>query len=449
MSNNSKSQALLRIESLFDANSFVEIGSLVTSRSTDFNMAEIDTPSDGVVTGYGTIGGVLAYAYSQDPAVLSGSIGEMHARKICNIYDMAVSMGAPIIGLVDCAGLRLQESTDALNAFGNIYLKQTAAAGVIPQITAIFGNCGGGLAAFTALTDFTFMESSKAQLFVNSPNALSGNKDEKISSAKYMSENVGIVDFTGSESEIFEGIRKLLEYIPSNSEDENLCECADDLNRASAIAGEKDVKKVISELSDEKKFLEVKSAFAKDIVTGFIKLNGATVGVVANGSEYMSADGCDKAAEFINFCDSFGISILSLTNTVGYDATIENEKRIAKSSAALTYAFASSTVPKVNFVLGKAFGCAGVTMNSKSIGADMVFALPDAAIGMMDAGKAAAIMFADKPELIPTETDKYDMLQNSVISAAKHGYVDRIVENNDARKYIISAFEMLYSKRSF
>ena len=212
--------ASARIASLLDAGSFVEIGGAVTARSTDFNMQEKDTPADGVITGYGVIDGNLVYVYSQDATVLNGAIGEMHAKKISNIYDMAMKMGAPVIGLVDCAGFRLQEATDALEAFGNLYLKQSMASGVIPQITAIFGTCGGGLALVPALTDFTFMEASDAKLFVNSPNAIPGNEISKLdtSSAEYQSEKSGLVDVVGTEAEILENIRALICMLPCNNE---------------------------------------------------------------------------------------------------------------------------------------------------------------------------------------------------------------------------------------
>ena len=211
MSNTAQSLASKRIASLLDENSFVEIGSCVTARNTDFNLSEKETPSDGVITGYGVIDGSLVYVYSQDASVLNGTIGEMHAKKIVRLYDLAMKTGAPVIGLVDCAGLRLQEATDALNAFGEIYTKQVMASGVIPQITGIFGTCGGGLAIVPALTDFTFMEEKSGKLFVNSPNALEGNEISKCdtSSAKYQSEEAGLVDVLGSEDEILAQMRQL------------------------------------------------------------------------------------------------------------------------------------------------------------------------------------------------------------------------------------------------
>ena len=240
MSTTSNVSASKRIEALLDDNSFVEIGSLVKARTTDFNMTEKETPADGVVTGYGVIDDKLVYVYSQDASVLGGSIGEMHAKKIVKLYDMAMKMGAPVIGLIDCAGLRLQEATDALNAFGEIYMKQALASGVIPQISAIFGNCGGGLAIAAGMSDFTLM-SDNAHLFVNSPNALDGNYTEKCdtSSAKFQSEETSNVDFTGDEAEVINKIRELVAMLPANNEDDmSFEECTDDLNRVcSGIEG--------------------------------------------------------------------------------------------------------------------------------------------------------------------------------------------------------------------
>lgn len=214
-------QALSRIEAILDDSSFVEIGAAVTARATDFNMQEKKAPSDGVITGYGVVNGNLVYVYSQDAAVLGGTIGEMHAKKIASLYEKAMKMGAPVIGLIDCAGLRLQEATDALEGFGTIYKKMSIASGVIPQITAVYGNCGGGLAILSSLSDFTFMEDSKAKLFVNSPNALDGNNESKLdsASAKFQAE-AGVVDFTGDEETIANGVRQLVSMLPANNEEE-------------------------------------------------------------------------------------------------------------------------------------------------------------------------------------------------------------------------------------
>ena len=466
MSNTAQTAASKRIASLLDANSFVEIGGQITARSTDFNLSATETPSDGVITGYGVIGGNLVYVYSQDVTVLNGSIGEMHAKKIARLYDLAMKMGAPVIGLVDCAGMRLQEATDALNGFGEIYMKQTLASGVIPQITGIFGTCGGGMALIPALTDFTFMENTNGKLFVNSPNAIAGSDISKCdtSSAEFQSKEAGLVDYRGSEEEVIAGIRTLVTMLPANNEDDVYEECTDDLNRVcpdlAACAGDTGI--ALAQISDNNVFFELKADYAREMVTGFIKLNGATVGAVANRSEIydaegnlaesmeseISARGAWKAARFVEFCDAFNIPVLTLTNVKGFKATKCSEANMAKAVAKMTYAFANATVPKVNVIVGSAYGSAYLAMNSKSIGADMVYAWSGSQIGMMDAKLAAKIMYADSDAAtINEKAAEYATLQSSVLSAAKRGYVDTIIEAADTSKYVIGAFEMLYAKR--
>ena len=461
------SKASQRIAALLDDNSFVEIGGLVTARATDFNLKPNETPSDGCITGYGVINGNLVYVYSQDASVLNGTIGEMHAKKIPNLYDLAMKTGAPVIGLMESAGLRLQEATDALAAFGEIYLKQTMASGVIPQITAVFGTCGGGLGLFPTMTDFTFMEEKNAKLFVNAPNALDGNVITKCdsSSAKFQAEESGIVDVVADEATILEKVRELVSFLPANNEDDAsfLEDCTDDLNRVNPeIAGcVGDTSVALSILADDNNFFEVKSGYAKNMVTGFLRLDGVTVGAVANRSEIcdeegkvaekldavLTAEGCEKAAEFVNFCDAFGIPVLTLTNVKGYEATLASEKTIAKAAAKLTYAFANATVPKVNVVIGKALGTAYVVMNSKAIGADITMAWPDAQIGAMDGKLAAKIMYDGQgADVINEKAAEYEALTLNVTSAAKRGYVDQIVNAADTRKYVIGAFEMLFTK---
>lgn len=468
MSYNAKeNSASRRIATLLDEGSFVEIGGAVTARNTDFNLQEKETPSDGVITGYGVIDGNLVYVYSQDVKVLNGSIGEMHAKKIAHIYDMAMKMGAPVIGLIDCAGLRLQEATDSLEAFGNLYYKQTMASGVIPQITAVFGMCGGGLAIVPGLSDFTFMEEKDGRLFVNSPNALEGNNVSKCdtSSAKYQSEESGLVDGIGSEAEILGQIRSLVCMIPANNEDDlSYEECTDDLNRICADIenGADDPAFSVSQIADNNVFFEMKKNYAKEMAVGFIRLNGTTVGVVANRSKSynadgteeasydcaLSVDGCKKAIDFVNFCDAFSIPVLTLTNVAGFAATVESEKNMARAVARMTYTFANATVPKVNVIVGKAYGSSYIAMNSKSVGADVVYAWPNSEIGMMDAGLAAKIMYADADAAtIREKAGEYRELQSSPVSAARRGYVDAIIEPEDTRKYVIGAFEMLFTKR--
>ena len=287
MSNKLTLSASDRISSLLDEASFVEVGAYVTARNTDFNMQENDTPKDGVITGYGVINGKLVYVYSQDATVLGGAIGEMHAKKIAKIYDMAMKVGAPVVGLIDCAGLRLQEATDALNAFGEVYLKQTLASGVIPQITAIFGTCGGGAALIPTLTDFTFMTAEGGKLFVNSPNALDGNYQAKLdtASAAYLSENSSLVDGVfEDDATTLANIRSLVDMLPDNNMEDAESDCTDDLNRIipNLDGFAKDARAVLQNIADNNVFVEVKKDYAKDMVLGLIKLNGATVGCVAN-----------------------------------------------------------------------------------------------------------------------------------------------------------------------
>ena len=461
-----KTPAALRVENLLDAGSFVEIGGAVTARNTDFNMQESKVPGDGVITGYGVIDGSLVYVYSQDASVLGGAVGEMHAKKITGLYDMAMKMGAPVIGLIDCAGLRLQEGTDALQAFGSIYAKQALASGVIPQITAVFGTCGGGAAILSGLSDFTFME-EKGKLFVNSPNAIPGNHIGKCdtSGAAFQTEEAGNVDFLGTENEILTGIRELICMLPANNEDnDSYEECTDDLNRlcAGIENGADDAALVLSMIADDQKFIEVKAGYAKEMVTGFVRMNGLTVGAVANRSKVydeegkvqqefdgsLSAKGCRKAADFVTFCDAFEIPVLTLTDVNGFKASKCSEKTLAREAAKLVYAFANATVPKVNVMTGKAIGSGYLVMNSKALGADMVYAWPDAEIGAMEAGLAAKIMYPDvSADERKEKEDQYRSLQESAVSAAARGYVDTVIRPEDTRKYVIGALEMLFTKR--
>lgn len=467
MSNSKDNSAMQRIAKLVDENSFMEIGSLVTARSTDFNLAKTDTPSDGVITGHGLIDGNLVFVYSQDASVLGGTIGEMHAKKIAAVYDMAVKMGAPVIGLIDCAGIRLQESVDALEAFGLIYKKLAAASGIVPQISAVFGTCGGGLAVVPALSDFTFAQTDKAKMFINSPNAIDGNRADKCNtaSAAFQSAQTGTIDGTGTEDEILAKIRQLVCILPANNAEGGcMDECTDDLNRAcenlDTMKG--DPRYVLSEISDGHIFVEAKADYAKEMVAGFIKLDGMTVGAVANCTEIydaegkkteefdaaLSARGCNKAAEFITFCDAFDIPVISLTNAKGFCATMCSEKNLAKAVGRLVSAFANASVPKVNLIVDKAYGSAYTVMNSKSLGADIVYAWPDAKTGMMDAKLAAKIMYADESAaVIDEKAAEYEKLQGSVHAAAARGYIDRIIDCPGTRKYLIAAVEMLYTKR--
>ena len=454
MSTNNPSLAMQRISKLVDENSFMEIGSLVTARSTDFNLAEAKAPSDGVITGHGLVNGSLVFVYSQDATVLNGTIGEMHAKKIVNVYDMAMKMGAPVIGLIDCGGIRLQESVDALESFGQIYAKQVEAVGLIPQFCGIFGNCGGGLSVVPALCDFAFIE-NKGRMFINSPDAVAGNRVEKCDTAcaSFQAEENGCIDMMGNEDEIIAGMRELITMLPLNCDSDIYTDdCEDDLNRVCQNLTATDPRYTLSEISDNNVFFETKAGYAKNMVTGFIKLNGMTVGAVANapkenGELVLAAKGCEKAAEFVNFCDSFGIPVLTLTNVNGFSNCMCAEKKLAKALASFTYALSSATCAKVNLITGQAFGSAYSIMNSKALGADLVYAWADAKVGMMESSMAAKIMYpnADAEEL-KAKAAEYENLQSNIMSAAARGYVDLVMDPADTRKYLVAAFEMLYTK---
>lgn len=464
MNDLAQGQAMARINALVDENSFVEIGSMVTARATDFNMQSKDTPSDGVITGYGLIDGSLVYVYSQEASVLGGAIGEMHAKKISKVYEMALKVGAPVIALVDCAGVRLQEAMDSLNAFGEIYMSQAKASGVIPQITAVFGTCGGGMGISAGMSDFTFV-ANDGRLFINAPNTLDGNNQSNndTASAANMAK-LGVADFTGSEAEVISGIRQLTVMLSSDWAD-----CNDNLNRLceDIINCKEDTSIAVSRIADNGIVMEVKRDYAKEMVTAFVRLNGMTAGIIANRTKVyddnmnlsdefdgtLTAAGMKKAAKFVNICDAFHIPVVTLTNAAGFKAAVKEEAELGLAASKLAYAFAGATVPKVNVIIGKAVGSAYNVMNSKALGADMVYAWPDAEIGVMDAENAVRIIYADeiskaedKPSFIAEKRAEYEELKTSTISAAKRGYVDSIIQPVDTRKYIIGALEMLFTK---
>ena len=467
MGNNVASTAAgKRIEALLDYKSFVEIGSQVTARNTDFNLGDNKAAGDGVICGYGLIEGNLVYVYSQDSTVLGGSVGEMHARKICSLYDMAMKVGAPVIALIDSAGFRLQESCDALEAAGAIYRKQVVASGVIPQISAVFGNCGGGMALIPGLSDFTFMENN-AKYFVSAPNTVDGNNAAKCdtASAEFKSAKSGVIDAVGTEEEIIEMIRNTVAVLPENNEDnQSYSDCEDDLNRAveGARAYASDPVALLGQISDNGLVVEKSGDYMKEMVTALIKLNGITVGVVANRTEILGEDGkavekfdaritaggAKKAAEFVTFCDAFNIPVVTFTNVVGYATDKHSEIRMAGAVSSLVGAFAGATVPKINVITGKAYGSAYVAMNSKGIGADFVYAWDGSEVGTMDAAMAAKVLCPDADaDTLKAKTEEYKNLQNNVNMAAARGYVDTVIAPEDTRKYLIGTIEMLFTKR--
>ncbi|PKM95839.1 MAG: carboxyl transferase [Firmicutes bacterium HGW-Firmicutes-1] len=462
-----------RVELLLDTNTFVELGAFVKQRATDFNLSVKEAPADGVVTGYGAINGRLVYVYSQDATVMGGALGEMHAKKITTIYDMALKMGAPVLALIDSAGLRLQEATDALEGFGILFLKQSLASGVVPQITAILGSCGGGAAVIPSLSDFTFMTEKNTKLFVNSPNALDDKSAsfEKYASAAFHAENTGIVDFVcESDAACLASMRNLVDLLPSNNYEESpLFETTDDPNRiteelallANIVEHGVNARTIITSIADNNAAIEVKANYATEVVTSFVKLNGSTVGIVANhtiGNEgKITSIGCKKIVSFVKFCDAFNIPLVTFTDVAGFAATVAEERAgLSKAVAKMTYSFASATVPKINVIVNRAYGSAYVSQNSKHIGADFVFAWPTAVISVMDATAAVKIMYAEEiatssvsDEVIAAKSSEYANLQASPYVAASRGYIDDVIDPASTRKRLIAALEMLFTKRDF
>ncbi|MBE5919757.1 MAG: carboxyl transferase [Pseudobutyrivibrio ruminis] len=435
-------QAQARINALLDENSFVELQSLVTSRNTDFNLNAKKEPSDGVIIGHGLVDGTLVFVFSQNADVLGGTIGEMHAKKILSLYDMALKVGAPVIGFIDCGGVRLQESFDALEALGSVIERAADVKGVIPQLMCVAGNCGGGLSVLPSLADFTFMVDD-ASLYINSPDTITGN-DCDTSSAKFQFEEAGTVDCVGSLSEVVASMRQVISMIPND-----IVEASDDLNRAAEGLDSKltDAALVATELADNRQFIELKAGFAKEMVTGLMKLDGVTIGVVGNrevdGEAYLSAAGCEKAADFVDLCDMYEIPVLSITNVAAFKSCKCQERRLPRALSQMTQRFVDASVPKLNLITKQAYGTPYVLMNSKALGADLVYAFDSTSVGAMEASKAAKILADNGTDAAAIEKD-YASLQDSALTAAAHGHIDRIVSMADARKYIIAGFEMFF-----
>lgn len=454
MSHSNDSTAAKRIREVLDQDSFVELGTYVTARSTDFNLTGEQTPADGVVTGYGTIEDKLVFIYSQDPDVMGGSVGEMHAAKIAHLYEQAMKMGAPIIGLIDCSGFRIQEAVDALNAFGTLYRCQALASGVIPQIQAVYGTCGGSLAVSAAMADFTFIEKENGKLFMHVPTAVDGKADDTdTSSPEFQCSETGTAAFSGTSEEIAEEIRKLVDILPANnSVDLSEGECKDSLNRLVPGIDDLDARAQLEKISDDGFVMEPWKDFGPNVVTAFIRLNGRTVGVIANAADEACSRGLKKAVRFVNFCDAFEIPLLTLVNAAGFTKTMSTELESAAEAAKLISAYASATVPKVTVITGKARGLAYNVFGPKTV-SDLVLAWPSAEVSIMDAGDAVRIMYADelektenKKDLYDEKTAEYAALQASATGAAKRGYVDDIIDPQLTRKRAAAAFEMLYSK---
>ena len=470
-----KKTARERIEMLLDEGSFVEVDAFVEHRCMEFSMPQTKAPGEGVVVGYGTIDGRLVYVYSQDFTVIGGSLGEMHAKKICKVMDMAMKMGAPIIGINDSGGARIQEGVDALSGFGDIFYRNTIASGVIPQISVIMGPCAGGAVYSPAITDFTFMVEKTSQMFITGPQVVDSVTGEKITAeelggAATHTSKSGVAHFKAESDEAcLEQVKRVLSFRPSNNLEPAPCyECTDDLNRLSekltTIVPDSankayDIKAVIAEVVDNGDFFEVQSDFAKNIVIGFARMNGSSIGIIANqpnvSAGSLDVDSSDKAARFVRFCDSFNIPIVTFTDVPGYLPGVNQEHEgIIRHGAKLLFAFSEATVPKVNVIIRKAYGGAYIAMNSKHLGADMVFAWPTSEIAVMGPEGAANIIFrkdiAAAADPIAERSAKIEEYRNKFASpyeAAKRGYVDDVIEPDSTRPRIISALEMLASKR--
>ena len=419
------SKARSRIEALLDAQSFVEIGALVKSRSTDFVREAEREASDGVICGYGSISGKPVYIYSQNRDVLSGSIGEMHGRKIAHLYDMAIKMGAPVVELLDSAGVRLEEATDGLYALSKIYKKKAQAKGLIPLYTVVYGQAGGGMAVLSSLSDFCFMEIKEGRLFVNAPDAVKGNKDAVFAEGKAQ-EEAGNIDFCGTEEEIVKELQKAFSFLPANNEDA-----------------------AYSEDADEGEICEAKRAYGEEAITAFIRLNGQTVGGIATNGGNLHWKDIAKMNRFIRFCNTYSLPILTICDTVGFENCLCNEKHLEKEMADFLSAYGNASVPMVT-VVKKAIGSAGACMGSKGIGADLVFAYPESEISVMEPKLAANILYPeDSLEEREAKTKMYLDEKASAQSAASRGYIDALIFPEETRQRVISALDMLYGKADF
>ena len=464
-----------RIKLLFDEGSFVEMDTFVSHRCTNFGMENVEAPGDGVATGYGTIDGRLVFAFAQDFTVLGGSLGEYHAEKIVKVQNMALKMGAPIIGLNDSGGARIQEGVTSLSGFGKIFYNNTIASGVIPQIAVIMGPCAGGAVYSPAIMDYVFMVDKTSQMFITGPQVIKTVTGEEISAEELggaMAHNSisGVAHFIGKNDEdTLASVRKLISYLPSNNlETPPVYESTDDPNRLipefNEIIPENpnkayDIYDIITKLADNGEYYDVMPHYAKNIVTCYIRLDGQTVGVIANQPKFyagcLDINASDKAARFIRRCDAFNIPLLTLTDVPGFLPGVSQEHGgIIRHGAKMLYAYSEATVPKVTMILRKAYGGAYIGMCNKELGADMVLAWPSAEIAVMGAEGAANIVFkkeieeADDP--IAKRQEKiaeYEKRFNNPYRAAELGYVDDVIEPATARQRLISAFDMLASKR--
>lgn len=462
-----------RLELLLDSNSFEEIGGFVTHRSTNFGLEKTKFLGDGVVTGYGTVNGRLVYVYSQDFTVLGGSLAEAHAEKICKIMELAMKNGVPIIGLNDSGGARIQEGVVSLGGYADIFYNNTKASGVIPQLSAIMGPCAGGAVYSPALTDFIFMTKNTSYMFVTGPNVVKTVTNEEVTAeelggAETHMVKSGVTHFAcENELDTIENLKTLLSYIPQNCEEipENLSYDFQDEKRPelNILIPENpnhpyDVREIIHHLSDPKSFFEVHKEFAENIVIGFARLAGRSIGIIANQPAVLAGvldvDASVKGARFVRFCDAFNIPILTLVDVPGFLPGVEQEHGgIIRSGAKLLYAYSEATVPRVCVVIRKAYGGAYIVMDSIGLGADKLFAWPSGEIAVM--GAEGAVDIIHKREI--AAADNKDELKSKLVAeyndkfsnpdiAAQLGLIDNIIKPSDTRKVIIDSFKDLVNK---
>ncbi|NRD24233.1 acyl-CoA carboxylase subunit beta [Winogradskyella litoriviva] len=462
-----------RVLYLLDEGSFEEIGALVTHRSKDFGMANQQFYGDGVVTGYGTVNGKLIYVFAQDFTVFGGSLSETHAEKICKIMDLAVNVGAPIIGLNDSGGARIQEGVRSLGGYADIFFRNVKASGVIPQISAIMGPCAGGAVYSPAMTDFTLMVQDTSYMFVTGPNVVKTVTNEEVTSeelggASVHSSKSGVAHKTSANDvECIEDIKKLLSYLPQSNREtvEDLeFDFKDEIRESlETIVPENpnkpyDMHQVIEGIIDKDSFYEIHKEYAENIIVGFARLGGKSIGIVANQPMFLAGvlgvKSSKKAARFVRFCDCFNIPLLALEDVPGFlPGTDQEWNGIIVNGAKLLYAFSEATVPRVTVITRKAYGGAYDVMNSKHIGADMNFAWPNAEIAVMGAKGAAEIIFKreisaaeDKEAKWKEKEAEYAELFANPYSAAERGFVDEVILPQNTRRKLIKAFKMLENK---
>ena len=472
---NGKLNARERLDILFDEGTFRELDMFVTHRCTNFGMENVEVPADGVVTGHGKVEGRIVFAYAQDFTARAGSLGEMQAKKICKVMDMALKAGAPIIGMNDSGGARIQEGIDALSGYGEIFFRNSGASGVIPQISAIMGPTAGGAVYSPAMTDFIFMVKKSSYMFITGPNVIKAVTGEEISfeelgGAMTHNEKSGVAQFAcESDEDALMQIRTLLSYLPSNNmEDPPYVPPTDDPNRMdesldSIIPDNPnrayDIKDVITSIVDDGQYFEPHQYYAKNMVICFARLNGRSIGIIANQPAHLAGcldiDASDKATRFIRFCDAFNIPMLTIADVPGYLPGSNQEwGGIIRHGAKLLWCYSEATVPKLLLITRKDYGGSYIAMCSRHLGADMAFAWPSAQIAVMGAEGAANIIHAreikgaDDPAAKRAEKIKeYNEKFSNPYCAAQRGYVDAVIQPSETRPRLIDALEAMATKR--